>query len=44
VLYLVIRDRPRRPSRRSPTGRTHDWKEAVNTLAGCYGDRVTDSQ
>ncbi|MFD9409920.1 IS256 family transposase [Streptomyces sp. NPDC059989] len=42
VLYLVIRDR--QPNRRNPTGRTHNWKEAINTLAGYYGDRVTDNQ
>ncbi|MER6539707.1 transposase, partial [Streptomyces sp900105755] len=42
VLYLVIRDR--QPNRRNPTGRTHNWKEAINILAGYYGDRVTDNQ
>ena len=31
VLVLVIRDR--QPNRRNPTGRTHNWKEAINTLA-----------
>jgi putative transposase len=40
VLYLVIRDR--RPNRHNATGRTRDWKEAINTLAGFYGERVTD--
>ncbi|MFG3291104.1 IS256 family transposase [Streptomyces sp. NPDC048179] len=42
VLYLVIRDR--QPNRRNPTGRTYNWKEAINTLAGFYGDRVIDNQ
>ncbi|MFI7340010.1 IS256 family transposase [Streptomyces sp. NPDC050085] len=42
VLYLVIRDR--QPNRRNPTGRTHNWKEAINVLAGYYGDRVTENQ
>lgn len=42
VLYLVIRDR--QPNRRNPTGRSHNWKQAGNTLAGYYDDRVTDHQ
>ncbi|MEU9112748.1 IS256 family transposase [Streptomyces sp. NPDC048483] len=42
VLYLVIRDR--RPNRANPTGRTHNWKTAINALAGFYGDRVIDNQ
>lgn len=39
VLYLVIRN----PQQGKPnvTGRTRDWKEAINTLAEFYGDRVT---
>lgn len=40
VLYLVIRDR--QPNRVNPTGRTYNRKEAINSLAGFYGDRVTD--
>jgi transposase-like protein len=39
VLYLVIRDRPH-----NPTGRTHNWKEAINVLAGYYGVRVAKDQ
>ncbi|WP_167449947.1 hypothetical protein [Streptomyces hyaluromycini] len=39
---LVIRDR--QPNRPNATGRTRNWKEAINTLAGYYGDRVTDHQ
>nr|WP_261991725.1 IS256 family transposase [Streptomyces sp. or43] len=42
VLYLVIRDR--QPNRPNVTGRTRNWKEAINTLAGFYGDRVTENQ
>jgi transposase-like protein len=42
VLYLVIRDR--QPNRPNATGKTRNWKEAINTLAGYYGDRVTDHQ
>ncbi|MFF8848104.1 IS256 family transposase [Streptomyces sp. NPDC015127] len=40
VLYLVIRER--QPNRPNATGRTRNWKEAINSLAGFYGDRVTD--
>ncbi|MFF5140225.1 IS256 family transposase [Streptomyces sp. NPDC013157] len=40
VLYLVIRDR--QPNRPHITGQTRNWKEAINTLAGYYGDRITD--
>ncbi|WUS39208.1 transposase [Kitasatospora sp. NBC_01250] len=39
VLYLVIRNP--QPNRANVTGRTRDWKEAINTLAEFYGDRVT---
>ncbi|MFI1051401.1 hypothetical protein ACH4U3_37695 [Streptomyces griseoruber] len=39
ILYLVIRDRQPKP-----TGRTYGWTEAINTLAGFYGDRVIDNQ
>ncbi|MCX5093828.1 IS256 family transposase [Streptomyces sp. NBC_00365] len=42
VLYLVIRDR--QPNRPNVTGRTRNWKEAINTLAGFYGDRVLENQ
>ena len=40
VLYLVIRN----PQRNRPnvTGKTPNWKEAINTLAEFYGDRVTE--
>ncbi|MFF7159277.1 transposase [Streptomyces sp. NPDC008139] len=40
VLYLVIRDC--QPNRPNVTGRTRNWKETINTLAGHYGDRITD--
>lgn len=43
VLCLVIRDR-RRPNQPNVTGQTRDWKTAINTLTGFYGDRVTDNQ
>jgi len=39
VLYLVICNP--QPNRPNVTGRTRDWKEAINTLAEFYGDRVT---
>ncbi|MFD9434164.1 hypothetical protein [Streptomyces sp. NPDC060002] len=47
MLHLVIWDR--QSNRHNPTGRTHNcrthnWKEAINTLAGYYGDCVTDNQ
>jgi putative transposase len=38
VIYLTIRHRE--PNRPNPTGRTHNWKAAINVLAGFYGDRV----
>ncbi|MQY16929.1 IS256 family transposase ISArsp4 [Streptomyces sp. RB5] len=38
VLYLVIRHRE--PNRPNPTGRTHNWKAAINVLVGFYGDRI----
>ena len=38
VLYLVIRDR--QPGKQNITGNTRDWKQAINSLADFYGDRV----
>ena len=38
VLYLVIRDR--QPGKQHITGNTRDWKQAINSLADYYGDRV----
>lgn len=38
VLYLVIRDR--QPGKQHITGGTRDWKQAINSLAEYYGDRV----
>ncbi|GGJ63451.1 hypothetical protein GCM10010121_087590 [Streptomyces brasiliensis] len=35
VLYLAIRHQE--PNRPNPTGRTHNWKAAINILAGFYG-------
>jgi hypothetical protein len=32
----------KRPRERKPSWQ--DWKEAINTLAGFYGDRVIDSR
>ena len=29
------------PNRPNVTGRTRDWKAAINTLAEFYGDRIT---
>ena len=43
-MTVVRVTRGRQPERHNPTGRTHNWKGAINTLAGCYGDRVTDHQ
>ncbi|WP_145737879.1 IS256 family transposase [Saccharopolyspora dendranthemae] len=39
VLYLVIRS-PQR-NRTNVTGRTHGWKQALNTLVMFYGDRIS---
>ncbi len=39
VLYLVIRT-PQR-NRSNVTGRTHGWKQALNTLVMFYGDRIS---
>ncbi len=38
VLYLAIRHRE--PNRPNPTGRTHNWKAAINVFVGYYGDRI----
>ena len=42
VMYLVIRNP--QPNRPNVTGRTGNWKEAINSLAGFYGERVTATQ
>ncbi|GAA4590151.1 hypothetical protein GCM10023194_46300 [Planotetraspora phitsanulokensis] len=39
VLYLVIRNP--RPNRSNVTGKTSDWKAALNALTLYYGDRIT---
>jgi hypothetical protein len=38
VLYLVIRTSQK--NRANVTGGTPGWKEAVNSLTMCYGDRI----
>lgn len=40
VLYLVIRNPIK--NRANVTGKTPAWKQAINSLAGYYGDRVTN--
>ncbi|WP_457029704.1 IS256 family transposase [Kitasatospora sp. P5_F3] len=42
VMYLMIRNP--QPGRPNVTGRTRDWKEAINSLATFYGERVTAAQ
>ena len=39
VLYLVIRNP--HPNRANVTGKTTGWKNALNTLAMYYGERIT---
>jgi transposase-like protein len=39
VLYLVIRSP--RPNRANVTGKTGGWKQALNSLAMFYGERIT---
>ncbi|RAG80655.1 IS256 family transposase [Streptacidiphilus pinicola] len=40
VLYLVIQNPIKNHA--NVTGRTQSWKQAINSLASHYGDRVTD--